>query len=347
MQKFIPYREIGELDVLVVDGQHKRCVKLSHWGGANNIPELAHDSSAGIVLNALEKKHHTLDRELISASHFDIDGFVGVWSIMNPGLALENAQVLIHMAMTGDFREFDPEKKDAEKILKLVCWMNRVEKEKFYPPFGVSNELSSCHKKFNFFIDHFGDALNNIDKYTNVWKEEYDRVLRDIEMLNGSGTKIQKIPEIGLAIVETGEPVHYYSITGKTIGMDTVLSIFDNNRYELEYKYTTWIDMASRPTWPRLKLTGLIDKLNEMEKSGYKWYMDRLADSGPILRLIDKPVPKVIRYDQPYKREIYASSINKDVFIKMVTDFFRENYSEITPKPVWTAREVREINAGL
>ena len=52
MKKFIPYREIGEKDVLVVDGQHKRCEKLSHWPGANSHNELAADSSTAIVIRA-------------------------------------------------------------------------------------------------------------------------------------------------------------------------------------------------------------------------------------------------------------------------------------------------------
>jgi len=347
MRKFIPYREIGEKDVLIIDGQHKSCVKLSHWGGANTMIEVADDSSAGIVLNAIEKSHEALDRELVSASHFDIDGFVGVWSVFYPEKAVQIGHILKHMAFTGDFREFDPDFKDAETTLKLVCWINHLEKEKFYPPFGVHNELSSCTKKFDFFLEHFNDVLDNVDGYDEIWKKEYDKVSNDIEIMNSGDTMIEHFPEISLTVVETREPLHYYAITGKTVGNDMVLSIFDNNRYELEYKYTTWIDMVSRPTWPRLKLTQLIESLNAIEKSGYKWYMDRLADSGPILRLIDSPVPKVIRYGQPYNREIFSSSIDKDILKKIIVNFFKEKYKNIIPKPVWTARELRDINSKL
>lgn len=347
MRKFIPYREIGELDVLVVDGQHKRCVKLSHWFGANVFDEVAEDSSAGIVLNAIEQGHHSLDRELVSASHYDIDGFTGIWSVFNPEKALPIKDILIHMAKTGDFREFNPEAPNADITLKMVSWMNRIEKEKFYPPFGVSNELSSCTAKFFHFLETFENAFENIENQKNVWEKEYSRVLRDVEIINSNATHIIKIPEIGLAIVKTPEPLHYYAVTGATIGCDTVLSIYSNNRYELEYKYTTWIDMASRPTWPRLKLNLLIEKLNQIEKSDYKWYMDRLADSSPILRLIDQPIPKVIRYDQPYKREIFSSTIGADEIKNHIIDFFKEKYHGITPKPIWKVSELRAINSKL
>ncbi len=344
MRKFIPYREIGNKDVLVVDGQHKRCVKLSHWGGANIFKDIEADSSAEIVINAIRKNHSSIDRELVSASHFDIDGFIGVWALGHQEYAVNNQHVLVHMAMTGDFREFDTEIKDADLTLKLVAWINKIEKEKFYPPFGVSNELSSCAKKFDFFLQYFSEIVEHIENYSHVWQDEYNKVLTDIETARAPGTKVIGFKEIGLCVVKTPDPLHYYAITGLTKGYDTVLSIFDNNRYEMEYKYTTWIDMASRPTWPRVKPDGLIKLLNELEKNDYRWYMDRLADSGPILRLIDKPIPKVIRYDQPYKREIFSSAINEEQLIKIVVDYFKDRYKDIVPKYSWTPSEMRKIN---
>ena len=48
-----------------------------------------------------------------------------------------------------------------------------------------------------------------------------------------------------------------------------VLSIYDNNRYELEYKYTTWVDIVSRPTLPRIDLSPLANQLNQLEKTNY------------------------------------------------------------------------------
>jgi hypothetical protein len=269
---------------------------------------------------------------------------VGVWSVFHPEKAIQMENILTQMAMTSDFREFNPESPEADKTLKMVCWVNRVEREKFYPPFGVENELSRCYSKFNHFLETFEEAFENIDKYSSQWKEEYDRVLGDIEKLKRPETKIEHYRDIGLTIIETPEPLHYYALTGLTIGSDSVLAIYTNNRYELEYKYTTWIDMASRPAWPRLKLTSLINELNSFEKSGYKWYMDRLADSGPILRLIDRPLPKVIRYDQPYKRDIFSSTIDKELFKLKLIDYFKEKYREIKPKPAWTVSELRKIN---
>jgi hypothetical protein len=41
--------------------------------------------------------------------------------------------------------------------------------------------------------------------------------------------------------------------------------MFDDNRYEIEAKYTQFITVASRPVWPRLEMAPLAAVLNQLE----------------------------------------------------------------------------------
>jgi hypothetical protein len=43
------------------------------------------------------------------------------------------------------------------------------------------------------------------------------------------------------------------------------LMVYDDNRYEVEAKYTQFITLASRPVWPRLDMTPLAAVLNQLE----------------------------------------------------------------------------------
>ncbi len=73
--------------------------------------------------------HYTgIENPLVSATHFDIDGFVGVFALFYPELALSFKEELIAMARIGDFREFRPNNENDDYALKLCCWMNKVEK---------------------------------------------------------------------------------------------------------------------------------------------------------------------------------------------------------------------------
>jgi len=45
-----------------------------------------------------------------------------------------------------------------------------------------------------------------------------------------------------------------------------VLSIYSNHRYELELKYTTMVDIHSRPTLPRVDMHHVVHHLNRVEE---------------------------------------------------------------------------------
>ena len=351
MKKFIPFHELGETDAIIVDGQRQLGLKLSHWRGANTHPEIEADTSAEIVLNAIKKNYSGIDNQYISATHFDIDGFVGVWSLFYPELALKFEKILIEMAVIGDFRELDLNKEGAHEALKLVCWLNKVEKEKFYPPYGAESigesEILMCNAKFNYFINAFSDVLLNIEKYKNDWVEEYNQVITDYNFIRKEQNSIIKYDEIGLVIVKTRVPLHYYALFSVTIGYDIVLSMYAENKYELEYKYTTWVDLTSRKTLPRIDMRKLADSLNEIEKSGRKWDYNKITDTGPILRLQGKNLSKEVRYDYPTKREIYSSSIAPEKLEQIVIDFFKSSFRNITPKKFWSWEEVKEIQIKI
>ena len=91
-------------EVIVVDGLHPNNLVLSHWKGANKINEVAADTSGEIVLNAIEKQIDGIECPDISATHFDIDGFVGVFALFFPSQAMQYKEVLTAMARIGDFR---------------------------------------------------------------------------------------------------------------------------------------------------------------------------------------------------------------------------------------------------
>lgn len=345
MKTFVPFHEIKHQNVIVVDGLHPHQLTLSHWKGANTLSCQA-DTSGEIVIKALESSIEGIDTPLISATHFDIDGFVGVFALFYPQLALQFRSELVAMARIGDFREFNPERKADLHALKLCCWMNTLEKRHFTRPFEDKDELQNCHEKFNYFLPLFSEVLKNPEDYHDDWIDEVSLVMEGLQQIDRS-VHIPQRKDLGLFIQKVHHPVHYYALFSETEGHDMVLSIYPENRYELELKYTTWVDISSRPTLPRLNLKPLVHSLNELEKSPYRWVADSVTDTGPILRLEEDPLSKVERYAHPYEREIYSSSIFEQDFVQLVVEFFENAYRNISPKKAWTWDEVKHITPNL
>jgi hypothetical protein len=157
-------------------------------------------------------------------------------------------------------------------------------------------------------------------------------------------TKLERHPDIGLIIVQTHRPLHYYALFSRTTGFDIVLSCYDDNRYELEYKYTTWVDIASRPTLPRIALEPLAKQLNELEQSGRTWTCNSITETGPLLRLEGGELSRMETFDNPDKREIFCSSIPVGELKQTILAYFNTAYAGIQPKRYWTWEEVKELN---
>ena len=344
---YVPFRQLRQQPTILVDSVGTgAALTLAHWRGAATPENLRDDSSAGSVLRALHRPTTPgLTASAVTANHFDVDGFVGVWSLLNPALALQHEELLRLVAGLGDFREIDGTNPLADRALQLVCWLNAEEKARFYEPFGAPaqrrREDEASAEKFEWFLPRFAEMLEKPETGRTAWQSEYERVQGAAAVMREPLTKLQRYPEIGLVVVATPAPVPYYALFGPTAGFDIVLSMYSGNRYELEYKYTTWIDLESRPTLPRLALAPLVARLNALETSGQAWAADGITDTGPLLRLIGQKLSKAQRYADPDGRPIYASSIAPELMEQEVLAFFRTGYAGIQPKKYWTWAEVK------
>ena len=344
---FIPFQQLRLQPTILVDSVGTgAALTLAHWRGAATPAALRDDTSAGSALRAL---HHPntpgLAAAAVTANHFDVDGFIGVWSLLNPALALRHEELLRMVALLGDFRELNWLHPLADHALQLVCWLNAEEKAHFYEPFGAPaqrrREDEASAEKFIWFLPRFAQVLQNPESGRAAWQPEFEWVKNAVAHLQQPPAKWQRYPEIGLAVVQTTAPGPYYALFGPTAGLDIVLSLYDGQRYELEYKYTTWIDLESRPTLPRLVLAPLAARLNELETSGHAWTADGITDTGPLLRLAGKKLSKAERYADPSGRPIYTSSIEPEVLEREVVAFFRAGYAGIEAKKYWTWPEVK------
>ncbi|MGI4761571.1 MAG: DUF6687 family protein [Janthinobacterium lividum] len=356
---FVPFGQLRRQPTIVVDSTGLgAALTLAHWRGAATPLALRDDTSAGSCLRALHAPATPgLEARAVTANHFDIDGFIGVWALLHPALALAHEALLRLTAALGDFRELDYQHPLADHALRLACWLNAEEKACFYEPFGAParrrREDEASAEKFTWFLPRFAEIILNPEVSRAAWEPEYLRVRQALVRLQppaddrrGALTQRTDYPAIGLVVIRTPEPVPYYALFGPTAGFDWVLSLYDGQRYELECKYTTWIDLESRPTLPRLPLAPLAIRLNELETGPFRWAADQLTDTGPLLRLAGRRLTKAERYADPDGRPIYASSLAASVVAAEVVAFLQNGYAGVQPRKYWTWAEVRAVNNG-
>jgi hypothetical protein len=80
---------------------------LSHWRGNQTPPEFKADTSTEIALRFVQSETAAAwkGRPVVN-QHFDTDGTLSAWVLMNPELALPHSDLLIAAAEAGDFGEW-------------------------------------------------------------------------------------------------------------------------------------------------------------------------------------------------------------------------------------------------
>ncbi|WIA22309.1 hypothetical protein OEZ85_004625 [Tetradesmus obliquus] len=385
---FLPWADdLPEDDTVVVDCTHPSLPTLSHHRGANNPTGVRPaDTSTGIVLNALQARSGwnrdaivITHKRYVTTNHFDTDSFLSCWCYINRKAALEHEGVLRHMARIGDFREafLSPDLitahgaedhvtfiREAYTALKLCCWINTLEARLFSAPY----EARDCAAKMAWFLPRFERVLRDPENAWGDWQQEYTRVVSGFDLLAGADCMVETPPGLGLAVLSAPEPLHYYSLFSHTIGYDVVLMMYDDNRYEVEEKYTQFVQLVSRPTWPRLDLAPLAAVLNKFEAQfaaasaigeeedastpqlELQWVANSLTDTGPLLRLQRRGenLTKAQRYGHPYERPIYSSAIPPRKMQAIVQSFLGFGLQGLKPEPGgWSWADLQDINQQI
>jgi len=359
---YVPFKEASISKAVVVDCTHPDAPTFTHHKSARNPKTLVPaDTSTGLVLNALASGcpfPGWLDRDAVTVNHFDGDALFSVWAFIHREKALKYEEALRIAAALHDFRELDFDgngstSERAHQALALCCWINTIERAQFTPPF----EESDADEKFAFFLANLLDFLKNPESFKSIWQQEYDKVLEDYKLLKEQG-QVKKYPEIGVAIVRCPRPVHYYALFSHTIGCDVVVSsqhkgcnkdnTSDNGGgdgngadesgwwYEVEEKYTQFINLWSRPVTARLDMTPLASFLNEVDTQrapGCDWASPRFIDSGPLLRLDSngQKLLKAQRYGHPTARPMHSSGLSPEIFENIILSFFKFGLQGVEP----------------
>lgn len=79
---------------------------LSHWKGNKTPEHLYADTSTEIALNYIRGGCEPQAGPLIVNNHFDSDGALAVWALLNTTEALAHADLLVAAASAGDFNEW-------------------------------------------------------------------------------------------------------------------------------------------------------------------------------------------------------------------------------------------------
>ena len=103
--RYLPYAAASSEPNVIVDGtaNDRTLITLSHWRKSGTPADLMADTSTAIVLNYLDRPDLHVPADVVSNNHFDEDGLVGIYALLEPDAAASRRDLLIDVAEAGDF----------------------------------------------------------------------------------------------------------------------------------------------------------------------------------------------------------------------------------------------------
>jgi len=297
--RFVPYQElVGEPNV-IVDGAKtvNTQITLSHWPGTDVPPALQADLSAEIAVRYLEQPEFRASAELVSNSHFDEDGLLGVFALVEPDFALRQRDRLIDVARAGDFgwSLTRDAARTAFAISKLVdpaiSPLDAAVFEGDYPTMAA--------RLYQELLPMVPALLTDPGAFEDLWSEEDAHLQVSNEMVDDERARIDEIVDLDLAIVTVPDDlpdvlVHRFT-QQRRVGLHpmavhnatdcTRVAYVSDGRYEVQLRYETWVQLVSRRPLLRPELAPLATRLNELESGGGEWKFDGADLITPSLAL--------------------------------------------------------------
>jgi hypothetical protein len=312
--RFLPYAQAAGVPNVIVDGARngQTILTLSHWPKSGSPAELRGDTSTAIVFNYLDSPQFHVNAEAVSNNHFDEDGLVGIFAMLEPAVAGRHRDLLIDVAHAGDFGVF--KSRHAARIAFVLSAYADPESSPLSASLFTLPYPDLAGGLYVHLLDLLPTLLGSVDDHRTLWEGEDANLTASEELIEQGLITIDEQLDLDLAIVRLPEDLtrqrvhrftqqrldrcHPFAIHNRTVC--TRLLLVQGRRAELQYRYEGWVQLASRRPAPRVDLSELANELNREESSGGRWVFDGVDQITPRLHLggsdtTSVPVEAIVR----------------------------------------------------
>ncbi len=279
--RYVEYETSRTLPNVVIDGSPNESTVLcvSHWPAIPDEAGVADDLSAQMAFRYVDAgmdRHG--DADVVTHNHFDQDGLVGLFTLVDPEAALASRELLIDVAAAGDFGTYR-DRRAARIAWVLSAWSTATDSPDPFPHAFAQ-------------LPHL---LRHTDDYRPRWEEE-DAALAASEAALDAGTvRIDEEPELDLAVVRVDPDVGPWSgsrFAGQRFdGVHPMalhnatdmsgIALLHGSRYQYTHRYETWVQYVSRNRRGRVDLVPLAHRLTELDD--VPWQADPAGALTPTL----------------------------------------------------------------
>lgn len=285
--------KIADVPKLSVDGTVDKAIHFSHWQGNETPASVKADTSTEIALNvvaATNRDELTQRIDLVTNNHFDTDGALSVWAILNGERALPLRDKLIAAAEAGDFCELSSV--DGVRA-SIVIQGSDSPTDKSGSPLAqqlAGEPITDESRAYDLVLPNVEDVITHTGKYEPLWRESWRRIESALDSFAKGESVVEESNDIRLSIIMLAPAIFdsagfdpsqhaapFTAISHQARGELFLIATPLNEgwAYRIDYPYYSWAETVVRPRIKRHDFTSLVLELNSNEQSpNGQWRID-------------------------------------------------------------------------
>ncbi|MFN2499599.1 MAG: DUF6687 family protein [Pyrinomonadaceae bacterium] len=294
---------LDDVPKLSVDGTVSNSVHFSHWQGNETPVPVKADTSTEIALNLVASPNRdklTQGIELVTNNHFDTDGVLSVWTMLNGERALQLRDKLIPAAEAGDFSEFTNE--DAIRASIAIQGSDQpITGDDSGSP--LAGELAGAAvdddaRAYELVLPEVERVLTRTGEFENLWRGPWTQIETSIDSFERGESKVEEFSEGKFSLVTVARDVFgtsgfdparhaapFTAISRYAKGQLFLIAIPYQNgwAYRIDYPYHSWAETIVRPRIERRNFAPLVSRLNQLEPAtAGQWVLDTSELSSAV-----------------------------------------------------------------
>ena len=260
--------ELDPAATLVVDGVAGRALNLSHWPGNRTPERYRADTTTEMALRLSEDPQRDEFLEpirIVSNNHFDTDGLLSVWAVLNPDEALRHRRFLVDAARAGDFGTFTSP--DAVKFDLMVTAFEDPKRSPIADLLLRHGSEERAGVVYHQLLGRLPELFYQAESHRRLWEEEFESIVHSFQRVREGGARIREYPASSLSVLETEEELEKMARFDSCRFHRVLTATRDGRgfRFQLEHHIFSWFDTVTPPKGARTDLTPLARELNSVE----------------------------------------------------------------------------------
>lgn len=236
-----------------------------HFGGNATPPTFRDDLAAGAALKwaaSPERESALGGAKWVYNDHFDVDGFLAAWVVLNPDEALTLRDEILAAAASGDFDEWTNER--AVQLAIMGEWIDDPKFSRVARETLKVRDASRGDALYEGVMAELPELLRHPERLEELWRRPFLEVKAQVDLIDRGKARVEERAGSHLSVVRAPRQLLGRAVVARTRGDRLLQAVELDTGFLYQFRYRPYLGyrIVSRATTPVHEMDALARELN-------------------------------------------------------------------------------------